>query len=86
MIKANSTPTVVVVEAEGVVFFNNHVKVNRRLKASEVEDEEATEGEEDPRMDVETPRMFNATTARSLDTMPRIVGTKMMNMPMLQKQ
>jgi hypothetical protein len=86
MIKANSTPTVVVVEAEGVVFFNNHVKVNRRLKASEVEDEEATEGEEDPYMDVETPRMFNATTARSLDTMPRIVGTKMMNMPMLQKQ
>jgi hypothetical protein len=70
MIKANSTPTGVVVEAEGVVFFNNHVKVNRRLKASEVEDEEAIEEEEDPRMDVETPRMFNATIARSLDTMP----------------
>ena len=67
------------VEAEGAVFFSNHVKVNRRLKALKVEDKEATEGGEDPRMDVETPRMSNATTARSLDTMPRIVGTKMMN-------
>jgi hypothetical protein len=86
MIKANSTPTMVVVEAEGVAFSNNHVKVNMRLKASEVEDEEAIEGEEDPRIDVETLRMFNATIARSLDTMPRIVGTKMMNKPMLQKQ
>ncbi|XP_062151928.1 uncharacterized protein LOC133860318 [Alnus glutinosa] len=42
-----------------------------RLKASEVRDEEATEEEEDPHMDVETPRISNATTARSLDTMPQ---------------
>jgi hypothetical protein len=69
-----------------VVFLNNHVKVSRRLKALEVGDEEATEEEEDPHMDVETPRIFNATTARSLDTMPQIVSTKMMNKPMLQKQ
>jgi hypothetical protein len=86
MIKANSAPTVVVVEAEGVMFLNNHVKVSRRLKASEVGGEEATEEEEDPHMDVETPRISNATTARSLDTMPQIVGTKMMNKLMLQKQ
>ncbi len=86
MIKANSAPTVVVVEAGGMVFLNNHVKVSRRLKASEVGDEEATEEEEDPHMDVETPRISNATTARSLDTMPQIVSTKMMNKPMLQKQ
>jgi hypothetical protein len=70
MIKANLAPTVVVVEAEGVVFFNNHVKVNRRLKASEVGDEEAFEEEEDPHMDMEAPRLSNATTARSLDVMP----------------
>jgi hypothetical protein len=31
--------------------------------------------------DVETPRMSNATTTRSLDTMPQTVGTKMMNKP-----
>jgi hypothetical protein len=74
MIKANSTPTMVMVEAEGVVFSNNHVKVNRRLKASEVKDDEATKEEEDPHMDVETPRMSNATTAKSLDIMPRIVS------------
>jgi hypothetical protein len=86
MIKENPAPTVVVVEAGGVVFLNNHVKVSRRLKALEVGDEEAIEEEEDPHMDVETLRIFNATTARSLDTMPQIVGTKMMNKPMLQKQ
>jgi hypothetical protein len=86
MIKANSVPTVIMVEAEGVVLLNNHVKVSKRLKALEVRDEEATEEEEDPHMDVETPRISNATTARSLDTMPRIVGTKMINKPMLQKQ
>jgi hypothetical protein len=86
MIKANPAPTVVVVEAGDVVFLNNHVKVSRRLEALEVGDEEATEEEEDPHMDVETPRIFNATTARSLDTMPQIVSTKMMNKPMLQKQ
>jgi hypothetical protein len=86
MIKANSVPTVIMVEAEGVVLLNNHVKVSKRLKALEVRDEEATEEEEDPHMDVETPRISNATTTRSLDTMPRIVGTKMINKPMLQKQ
>jgi hypothetical protein len=86
MIKANSAPTVVVVEAGGVVFLNNHVKISRRLKASEVGDDEATEEKEDLHMDVETLRISNATTARSLDTMPRIVGTKMMNKTMLQKQ
>jgi hypothetical protein len=86
MIKANSAPTVVVVEAGGVVFLNNHVKISRRLKASEVGDDEATEEKEDLHMDVETLRISNATTTRSLDTMPRIVGTKMMNKTMLQKQ
>jgi hypothetical protein len=86
MIKANSTPTVVVVEAGGVVFLNNHVKVSRKLKDLEVGDEEVTEEEEDPHMDMETPRISNATTARSFDTMPRILGKKMMNKPMLQKQ
>jgi hypothetical protein len=86
MIKANLAPTVVVVEVRGVVFLNNHIKVNRRLKKKASEVEEATEEEEDPHMDVETPRISNATTARRLDTMPRIVGTKIMNKPMLQKQ
>jgi hypothetical protein len=57
-----------------------------KFSSSEVGDEEATEEEEDPHMDVETPRISNATTARSLDTMPQIVSTKMMNKPMLQKQ
>lgn len=55
MIKANSALTMVVVEARGMVFLNNQVKVSRRLKASEVRDEEATEEEEDPHMDVKTP-------------------------------
>jgi hypothetical protein len=44
------------------------------------------EEEEYPHMDVKTPRMSKATIARSLDIMPRIVGTKMMNKLMLQKQ
>jgi hypothetical protein len=55
MIKVNSAPTVVVEEAGGVVFLNDHVKVSRRLKASEVGDEEATKEKEDPHMGVETP-------------------------------
>jgi hypothetical protein len=46
----------------------HHVKISRRLKASEVGDEEPTEEKEDPHMVVETPRISNATTARSLDT------------------
>ncbi|XP_062173521.1 uncharacterized protein LOC133878979 [Alnus glutinosa] len=67
-LQANSAPTAVVVEARGVVFLNNHIKISRRLKTSEVGDEEATEEKEDPHMVVETPRISNATTARSLDT------------------
>ena len=84
MIKANLAPTVVVVEAGGVVFSNNHVKASKRIKASKVRDEKAIEEEENPHMDVETPKISNSTTA-SLDTMPWIVSTKM-NKPILQKQ
>lgn len=75
-----------VVEARGVKLTNNPTKGSRIIKAPEVEDEDATEEEEDSHMDVETPRTSNASTATSLDTMPRIVGTKTMNKPMLQKQ
>jgi len=86
MIKENPAPIVVMVKAGDVVLTKDLAKVNRRIKASEVEDEEATKEKEDPHMDVETPRISNATIARSLDIMHRIVDTKTMNKPMLQKQ
>jgi hypothetical protein len=71
------------VEAKDVVLTKDLAKVNRRIKASEVGKEEATEAEEYLHMDVETPRISNATTARNLNIMPRIVSTKTMSKPML---
>jgi hypothetical protein len=62
MIKENPAPIVTVVEAGDVVLIKDLTKVNRSIKASEVGDEE----EEYPHMDVKTPRMSNATIARSL--------------------
>jgi hypothetical protein len=77
---------VALVEAGDVILTKDLAKVNKWIKASEVEDEKATEEEKDPHIDVETPRISNAATARSLDIMPQIVGTKTMNKSMLHKQ
>ena len=71
-------------EAKGVVLLNSQAKVSRRIKALEDEDEEVTEVEEDP-MDMEPIGMSNVLTAIILNTMPPIVGSKLMNKPMLQR-
>ena len=86
MIKENLPPTVVEVEAGGVVLLNNQAKVSRIIKVLKVEDEdeEVTEVEEDP-MDMEPIGMSNVLTAIILDTTPPIVGSKLMNKPMLQR-
>ena len=84
MIKKNLPPTVVEAEAEGVVLLNNQAKVSRRIKALEDEDEEVTEVEEDP-MDKGPIGMSNVITAIILDTTPPIVGSNLMNKPMLQR-
>ena len=74
------------VEAGGMVLVNNQAKVRRGIKVLEVEDKdlEVTKVEEDP-MDMVPIGMSNVLTTIILDATPPIVGSKLMNKPMLQR-
>ncbi|KAA8524585.1 hypothetical protein F0562_011008 [Nyssa sinensis] len=72
--------TTVVVEAGGDGHTNEIGNVKRSVKVLVDVDEENSHLEE------ETPKPSSATTVKNLGTMPRIVGTKPTNKPILQKQ
>lgn len=65
-----SSPTEVVAEVEYVEVTNDQTEVSKKIELQEADEKEATEEDEDPHMDVETPRTFNVITTKSLDTMP----------------
>ena len=83
MIEAHIVEVMVVIEVGAVVPNNKPLKIKWSSKASEVKDEAIGE---DLHLDVETTRTSNATTVKSLDTMPRIAGTELKILPISLKQ